>query len=103
MFDFEKFSELNKNRCDEVFHKLEDWSYSDWGNAMAGECGEACNKIKKLRREENINKKDIAEEVADVAIYADLLCTRLGYSLSDLIKEKFNKVSDKRGSKIKIE
>ncbi len=27
-----------------------DWAPTDWANAMAGEAGEACNAIKKLRR-----------------------------------------------------
>jgi len=37
------------------WHKggIESWSITDWSNAMAGEMGEACNAVKKLRRIED--------------------------------------------------
>ena len=54
------------------------WTGSDWSNAMAGECGEACNIVKKLRRHEThtgtaYNTPEVeallpmlADEIADV-------------------------------------
>lgn len=69
---------------------------------MAGECGEACNKIKKMRRGEDVPIKDVAHELADMVIYADLLATNLGISLGDAVQEKFNLVSDRQGCDIKI-
>lgn len=62
---------------------------------MAGECGEACNLVKKLRRGENIHKDHIAHELADLVIYADLLAARLNINLGAAVVEKFNMVSDR--------
>ena len=89
---------MNDARCAEVFdtmHKEQNWTLADWSNALAGEAGELCNKVKKTRRGENIPLKDLADEVADVVIYADLICRVLGISLDEAIISKFNEVSDK--------
>lgn len=97
-----RFSALrlaNVKRCEEVFHQLHDWSPTDWACAMAGECGEACNLIKKTRRGEAIDVDDIGDELADLVIYADLLAARLGLDLGRCIVKKFDEVSEKRNSK----
>lgn len=79
---------------------------------MGGECGEALNVIKKLRRLDTEGDtapanagldratlmKAAADEIADMVIYADLLCARLGISLGDAIVSKFNRTSAKVGS-----
>lgn len=99
---FDELRDANVRRCEDVFHGLGDWSLTDWGCAMAGEVGEACNLIKKTRRGENIDPDDIAEEVADVIIYADLLLARMGKDLGECVRAKFNKVSQRRGSEIRL-
>lgn len=103
---------VNVRRCETAFHKLNEWTPTDWACAMAGEMGEACNLIKKLRRLDGADKgKDtpkerakltrmIGEELADTVIYADLLTARLGLSLGDEVRKKFNKVSRRRGVEI---
>jgi NTP pyrophosphatase (non-canonical NTP hydrolase) len=85
----------NVKRTAQAFHPVEHWSPTDWATAMAGECGEACNKIKKLRRGEIIAPEEIAHELADMIIYADLLAARLGINLEQAIIQKFNMVSDR--------
>lgn len=112
--NFNVLREANVRRCEEVFHKLNDWSPTDWATAMAGECGEACNEIKKLRRLDGADadadtaenrhwlKVNIAHELADLVIYADLLAARLDIDLGEAIKFKFNEVSDKRSSTVKL-
>jgi len=95
---FVKLRNTNVARCEEVFHKLDSWSPTDWACALGGECGEALNFIKKLRRGEKISTKDIAYELADVIAYADLLAARLDIDLGEAVIEKFNKVSKKRKS-----
>ena len=82
----------------DAFHPINHWSPTDWACAFAGEVGEACNLIKKRRRGEDIPTQDIAYEIADAIIYADLLAARLGISLEDAVREKFNIVSDRVGS-----
>lgn len=91
---------VNVTRCERVFHKLDDWSPTDWATAMAGECGEACNLIKKLRRGEVVKVRAIADELADLVIYADLLAARLNIDLGKAVAQKFNEVSAKRGSEL---
>jgi len=93
----------------EAWHSGEKWSLADWGNALAGETGELCNVIKKIRRIETGAvtreteadmadlKKQAALEIADVIIYADLIANELGVDLEDIIKEKFNATSEKFG------
>jgi NTP pyrophosphatase (non-canonical NTP hydrolase) len=105
-----RFSHLraaNLARCEVSFHPLNDWSPADWATAMAGEVGEACNQVKKLRRLQdglqlaNIPPEaqgiieSIGKELADTVIYADLLAARLGIDLGKAVVDKFNEVSDR--------
>jgi NTP pyrophosphatase (non-canonical NTP hydrolase) len=102
----------NLRRCEAAFHKLMEWTPTDWACAMAGEAGEACNLIKKLRRLDGADKaldspklraaivRKAGEELADVVIYVDLLAARLGLDLGSEVRKKFNKVSKKRGVQI---
>ena len=79
---------------------------------MAGECGEACNEVKKLRRldgadsgcdtQRKVLRKKIGRELADLVIYADLLAARLRIDLGKEVVGKFNEVSENRGSKVRL-
>lgn len=102
MLDFEKFSRLNRERCEKHYFLLDHWSLSDWAIALAGEAGEMCNLIKKKNRGEEVDIRQIGKEIADVVTYADLLASRLGLSLEDIVKQKFNEVSERKGSDIKL-
>lgn len=105
---FEDLRQENVNRCNESYHPLFDWSPTDWACAMAGECGELCNLIKKLRRlvgpETSYHQAlgqmrgQIADELADTMIYADLLAARLGINLGQAVARKFNATSELIGS-----
>jgi len=99
---FNDLRETNVARCLDVFHPLDSWSNSDWATAVAGETGEMCNLIKKRRRGESIADKDIADELADIVIYVDLLAAKLGIDLADAVASKFNRVSDERSSKFRL-
>lgn len=99
---FDKLREANVTRCESAFHKCDDWSPTDWACAMAGECGEACNLIKKLRRGEDIENTDIGKELADIVIYADLLAKRLRLDLGECVREKFNEVSKRVNSDVTL-
>lgn len=119
MLNFLTLAVTNLKRCENHFHKVTDWKPWEWSNAMAGECGEACNITKKMDRiwpsceyKQNWNKPEdqrmeelkerLGKEIADVVIYADLLATSLGYNLGDLVIQKFNEKSDEIGSDIKL-
>jgi NTP pyrophosphatase (non-canonical NTP hydrolase) len=79
-----------------------------FGNALAGEVGEACNIIKKLERERlslkgsRASKSDLAAELADVVIYTSLIAIKSGIELELAIFEKFNATSEKLGFKTRL-
>lgn len=86
----------------------ETWSGADWANALTGEVGEACNVIKKLRRidigqpgvmdpPEAELRSMLADELADVFLYLDLLAGYYGVDLPAAIASKFNRVSERQG------
>ena len=96
------------DRCVESFHPLEDWNVAEWACAMGGECGEALNVAKKLRRGtmgggKPVTLQDLADEVADMVIYADLLLASQGLSLEEAIIQKFNRTSSHIGSSILLQ
>lgn len=81
------------------------------GNELAGEVGEACNIVKKLERERHgwagsrASIGDLAEEIADMIICADLLALAAGISAEDLMAAvvgKFNAVSEARGFRTRL-
>lgn len=119
----EELKKVNEKRSIEGFgFQLHDWSLSQWSNAVAGETGELCNIVKKVergdyhKRPENASdnpeynhayaaaqyREEIGKEAADIVIYLDLLCTREGIDLGAEIVKKFNDVSNRVGSNIKI-
>lgn len=102
-------SAMNRSRCDKWHADGEPWSGADWGNALAGEVGELCNVIKKVRRWETgasrayntpnmltLNQM-LAEEIADVFLYLDLVAYHFGLDLYPVIRRKFNDVSEIQG------
>lgn len=86
---------------------LSEWSLSDWFTATMGELGEAANVAKKLNRErdgiagntasEAELRAQLADELADVAIYLDILAASEGVDLAAAIANKFNHTSAKVG------
>ncbi len=107
MLTFDQFQKINSQRAQRWhpgFPNDASWSGSDWSNAMAGECGEACNIVKKLRRAEDdlVGVLDVfsdelramlGEEIADTITYAFLLAEYYGINVGEEIAAKFNKVS----------
>jgi NTP pyrophosphatase (non-canonical NTP hydrolase) len=104
----------NVKRCEQVFHPLNAWTPAEWACAMAGEAGEACNVAKKIKRLETGTNtaKDPAtidecrelmgKELADTVIYCDLLAASLGINLADAIRNKFNEVSERMKSDVRL-
>jgi NTP pyrophosphatase (non-canonical NTP hydrolase) len=105
----ETLRQANASRV-EAWHGINDWSVMEWGCAMAGEAGEACNVAKKIKRVETgiFKRKDedklplkekLAEECADTLIYLDLMCQRAGVDLAAATptRKKFNAISQEYG------
>lgn len=93
-----------------------EWSNSDQpysllyrATELSGEVGELCNVIKKIERERmglvgsRANMEELAQELADVIIAADLLAMDLGLDMAEIVKQKFNMTSEKYKLNTKIE
>lgn len=111
---FRDLADANKTRV-QRWHPagLAEWSPMEWACAAAGEMGEICNAVKKLKRIEsgiaNLNEPNrqlsdkpqallqIGEEIADTVIYLDLLAQRLDIDIASFVRHKFNATSEKYG------
>lgn len=72
---------------------------SYWGNALAGETGEACNLIKKYERDLVDIKEPLAKELADVFIYLELTARFFNIDLEMAIINKIEEVNENRKKK----
>lgn len=102
-----------------------DWLLSGWSNAVEGEHGEvgealidfmlyakiqvflgrAANDIKKIERGDTtleLKRQTLADEFADVQTYLDILAFRCGIDLGEATVKKWNAVSAKVGSPLRI-
>lgn len=102
MLEFDDLAEANAERCSAFGHKVSEWSETDWMCAVAGEVGEAANLIKKRKRGEPVLAGEVADELADAVIYLDLLATRMGIDLGDAVRSKFNRVSERIKSEVRL-
>jgi NTP pyrophosphatase (non-canonical NTP hydrolase) len=109
---FAAFRAANVARCAK-WHPagIDSWSPSDWMTAVTGELGELASLLKMRNRERDGlpgNKfsptaEQIADELADVLTYLDLLAHVLEVDLGRAAAEKFNKVSERVGFPDRIE
>jgi NTP pyrophosphatase (non-canonical NTP hydrolase) len=82
-----------------------DWSLAQWSNAVLGELGEAANIIKKIERGDmtlDDARPALAKEFADVQTYLDILAFRAGVDLGDATLQKWNEVSERVGSTVRL-
>jgi len=89
----EEAAELGLAMLDDTVAKCAGCREFETSIAAAGELGEACNLIKKLRRGEDVPAIEIAKELADAITYIDLLMYRLGFATGDIVAMKFNEVN----------
>lgn len=93
------------------------WTLADAAVAVAGEAGEVCEAVKKLRRLEIGMKIDgnprqpktmdaarlaIAKEIGDTITYLDLLAQAVGYTTEECTRLAFNGVSEREGMDYRI-
>lgn len=109
---FDAFRAANVTRCLKWHPQgIESWSPSDWLTAVTGELGELASLLKMRNRERDGlpgNKfsptdKQVADELADVLTYLDLLAATLGVDLGRAAVQKFNEVSERVGFPDRIE
>lgn len=98
-----------KNRRGEPAHSQpdgSDWTLSAWCNAVTGELGELANLIKKIERGDmtlDEARGQVADELADVATYLAILAFRCGVDLGRATIDKFNRVSQRVGSDVRLD
>lgn len=99
---FNHFQTINLKRCKAAFDKdAHDLPF--FAIAIAGESGEFCNLLKKVLRGDfplESVRNDLLEELADIITYCDLAISKLDGDTTSEIRQKFNKVSDRRGCNI---
>lgn len=104
---------LFKNRLGGPAHSQpdgSDWSLGEWMNAVVGELGELANLLKKKQRGDFGDSPEkaewlqgeIADELADVQTYLDILAFRCGVDLGEATISKFNRVSNRVGADVYI-
>lgn len=112
LLTFRALRVVNVERC-KVWHPgfgtgTGDWNGADWSNAMQGEAGEAGNFVKKLRRQDtgfrgaadpdrSVLLEKLGDEIADTAIYLDLLAEYYGINMAEAVVRKFNAISVREG------
>jgi NTP pyrophosphatase (non-canonical NTP hydrolase) len=107
-----------KNKDGNVYHKTDgsDWSVLEWGGAAAGEMGEALNIAKKLKRGDytldDVDpdpkahgctvRESLGKELADTTCYLEAIARVAGIDLGEAVRAKFNEISDRIGSPVKL-
>lgn len=109
-----RFADLRKANLDRQAYwgGAENWTLADWSNAVAGEVGEACNVVKKLRRPElgtvgndhqpEVYTRQLESEIGDVLIYLDLLANAAGFDLETCVGRAFNEKSAKLNMPVRL-
>lgn len=102
---FSRLREANKLRRAEIHIAAKKYSKLEWAACLCGEAGELANFIKKDSRinyEGDVHKSEISKEIADCLIYLDLIANEYNINLEECVIEKFNEVSEKYGSNVKL-
>jgi NTP pyrophosphatase (non-canonical NTP hydrolase) len=100
---------LFRDRHGRTAHAKEDgsdWSPASWLQAVVGELGEYANLRKKFERGDYTAEEVrpmLADELADVVIYLDILASQLGIDLGDAVMSKWNRTSEKVGAPLYID
>ena len=104
---FNTLRDANTARLNETlkFEPCLRWTPSQWLQALVGEIGEYANILKKVERGDftlDVAREAIGKELADVQVYLDLLALKVGVDLGRATMAKFNEVSVRVGSDIRI-
>jgi NTP pyrophosphatase (non-canonical NTP hydrolase) len=109
MLTFYEFQLANKRRQTVFVNKkgesFEPYNIFEMAGAAAGEAGELANECKKVRRgdvELHEVREKIGKEIADTVTYLCLVANQAGLDFEDIVRQKFNEVSDRVGSSIKV-
>lgn len=104
---FKQLRDANVERLSSSKYKIceQNWQPAHWVQALVGEVGEAANILKKVDRGDFSLESalpEIAKELADIQGYLDILAHKLGVDLGDATVSKFNEVSKRIGSTVRL-
>jgi NTP pyrophosphatase (non-canonical NTP hydrolase) len=106
---FDRLRAANLERLASLCAPGQQETAEEWMTWMIGEVGELATLLKRIRCWSGKNKdgtdvafKQLADELGDVQTYLDLLAWRLGVDLGEATRSKFNEVSERRGSKVRL-
>lgn len=103
---FAAFAAASRERCQATFGRtISRDSVMAMVLGLAEEAGEVAGAVRGylgISARKAITVRQVGDEIADVVCYADLLAQCLGLTLSDCLVRKFNAVSDRAGSPIRL-
>lgn len=104
---FAQFSGINRRRCERYFGRaVDETAVTAMAMGLAEEAGEVVGAVRSflgISRGKTLGREEIGKELADVVAYADLLASSLGLDLGELVRAKFNEVSQRHGWPMVIE
>lgn len=104
-FNVLRQANIKRQETDKYNICADTWTHAQWMQATVGELGELANILKKIDRGdftlEDV-KEDVANELADVQTYLDIMANKLGIDLGKATVKKFNIVSERIGSRVYI-
>lgn len=103
----QRFQQINVARCEDAFFPLHDRPALYYSNCIAEETGEICGDVTDITNqcivsETEKTKENLKDEIADLMTYAALLASYFDMNLGEILINKFNEVSYKKGSGITI-
>lgn len=111
---FAQFSETNRKRCEspspngfgESLNEGSEYDPEYFAMAAGEEVGEVIGAVLgangKKKRKKHFTKQNVFDEIGDAVACLDLLAQRYGGTLAECVVKKFNEVSDRLGSDIKL-
>lgn len=111
---FLEFSQANRKRCEttspngfgESLGPGSNYGPEHWALAVGEETGEVIGAglgmTGRKARKKHLTKVDVLKEIGDVGACLDLLAQSLSRTLGECMVQKFNEVSDRIGSDIKL-
>ena len=63
---------------------------------LTGEAGEVANKVKKILRDGDFDRKAIADEIGDCLWYIAALCRDLNVNMNDVARANISKLQDRK-------
>lgn len=101
---FEQLRIKNVCRCNQVYHPVNERRPIEWFVALMGEMGEVGQLLYRqhtgIKHDAALFQQRIADELADVQIYHDLLANSLYIDLGKATRDKFNRTSHAKNSDI---